>query len=267
MLTTNMIRSRSFLLILFALFLFIGIACSAAPEAAPPAEEPSLPEATAPAEPAEEPFAPTFTPLPTPTIGIEIPTSVGVPEEPKPVIPESRLLTFEYPPELRKGDSTRIRLTLEVDDRGNIIPTAEIEGNVVTGEIVEIPNLYDTHLVIAEAQLYLAGMEVQPPGIISENMLPGQSVTFYWIVRPEDAGDYEGMAWLHLRLVPRDGGEETRIPISVQFLEIEVKSLFGFMSGSAARGVGALGSVVGSILGFPFVDDLIKWLLGRIRRN
>lgn len=241
------------------------MACGAAPEVAPPAEEPSMPEATAPAEPAEELRSPTLTPLATPTAGIEIPTSVGVPEEPKPAIPESRLLTFEFPPEIRKGDSTRIRLTLEVDDRGNIVPTAEVEGNVVTGEIVEIPNLYDTHLVIAEAQLYLAGMEVQPPGIISENMLPGQSVTFYWIVRPEEAGNYEGMAWLHLRLVPRDGSEEMRIPVSVQFLEIKVKSLFGFLSGSAARGVGALGSVVGSILGFPFVDDLIKWFLGKIR--
>jgi hypothetical protein len=31
---------------------------------------------------------------------------------------------------MRAGDSDIVRLTLEVDDLGNITPTAEIEGNV-----------------------------------------------------------------------------------------------------------------------------------------
>ena len=75
---------------------------------------------------------------------------------------------------MRTGDSTRIRLQLEVDDRGNIVPTAVVEGNVVTGEVVEIPNLYETHNVIAEARLDMAGMEVQPPGTISEPLTQGQ---------------------------------------------------------------------------------------------
>ena len=52
-----------------------------------------------------------------------------------------------------------VRLTLEVDDLGNITPTAQIEGNVVVGETIEIPDLYETHNVTAEAQLDLAGMD------------------------------------------------------------------------------------------------------------
>jgi len=202
--------------------------------------------------------------FPTPTQVSFLPT---VETEPQPAIPESRRLTLEFPPLMRTGDSVRIRLQLEVDDRGNLTPTAVVEGNVVTGEVVEIPNLYETHFVIAEARLDMAGMEVQPPGAISEPLTQGQSVTFYWSVRPEESGKYEGTAWLHLRFVPRDGGEESRIPVSVQFLEIEAKSFLGFLSGGAARGVGALGSVIGSVLGFPFVDDFVKWLWGRIRRK
>jgi hypothetical protein len=168
---------------------------------------------------------------------------------------------------MRTGDSTRIRLQLEVDERGNIIPTAVVEGNEVTGEVVKIPNLYETHNVIAEARLDMAGMEVQPPGTISEPLSQGQAVVFYWSVRPNESGKYEGTAWLHLRFVPKDGGEGSRVPVSVQFLEIEAQSFLGLIPGNTARGLGALGSVVGSVLGFPFVGDLLKWLLFRKKQK
>jgi hypothetical protein len=168
---------------------------------------------------------------------------------------------------MRTGDSTRIRLQLEIDDQGNIVPTAVVEGNVVTGEVVEIPNLYETHNVVAEARLDMAGMEVQPTGTISEPLTQGEAVVFYWSVRPIESGKYQGTAWLHLRFIPKGGGEENRIPVSVQFLEIEAKSFLGFVPGNTARGLGTLGSVVGSVLGFPFVSDLLKWLWSRRKQK
>jgi len=248
-------------LVLIAAVLACGLGSPAA--APPPAEEPPGAE-----EPAEEPALPepTQDALPMPTQTTSLPDADGG-EEPQPAIPESRRLTLEFPPVIRTGDSVRIRLQLEVDDRGGIVPTAIIEGNVVTGEVVEIPNLYETHNVIAEARLDMAGMEVQPPGTISEPLIQGQSVTFYWSVRPEDAGKYEGAAWLHLRFVPRDGGEESRIPVSVQFLEIEAKSFMGFFSGGAARGLGAIGSAIGSVLGFPFFEDIVRFIFRKPKRK
>lgn len=265
---------RNLLLLLVGLALIAaGYACGAAASEAPaPAEEPSAPKMTAPVEPAapEEPAEdepaveeppdtlPTNLP-PTPTAAAALPDTVGG-EEPQPAISEARRLTLEFPPVMRTGDSIRIRLQLELDDRGNIVPTAVVEGNVVAGEVVVIPNLYETHNVIAEARLDMAGMQVQPGGTISEPLLPGGSVTFYWSVRPEKSGKYEGTAWLHLRFMPKDGGQESRIPVSVQFLEIEATSFLGFLPGSTARGIGALGSVLGSVLGFPFLDDFVKWL-------
>src|SRR5271157_494877 len=86
---------------------------------------------------------------------------------PQPAIPESRRLTLEYPPNIRVGDSDVIRLTLEVDTLGNITPTAEVHGNIVSGKIVQIPNVYDTHNVFAEARLDIAGPNVRPPDIQS----------------------------------------------------------------------------------------------------
>jgi hypothetical protein len=288
-----MFKRRNRLLFAFiGVFLLLIVACAVAPEAgAPaPAEEPAAEEPMeepAPEQPTQLAILPTVEPpvingLKTPTPHIDLPPEgilptpvTGLPdtgggEEPQPAILESRRLTLEYPPVMRTGDSARIRMQLEVDDRGNIIPTAIVEGNVVTGEVIEIPNLYETHLVVAEARLDMAGMEVQPLAMISEPMTPGQSVTFFWSVRPEESGRYEGTAWLHLRFIPMttlNGEQESRIAVSAQFLEIEARSFMGFLNGGTARGIGALGSLVGSVLGLPFVDDFAKWIWGKIRRR
>ncbi|MFZ5818567.1 MAG: hypothetical protein ACOYYJ_01595 [Chloroflexota bacterium] len=223
-------------------------------------EAPSAPGEPAEAQPSPIPelLAPTMTPAFPPVQSTSLP--------PQPAIQETRHLTLEFPPVMRAGDATRIRLQLEVDDQGNLTPTAVVEGNVVTGQVVKIPDLYETHNVMVEARLDMAGMDVSPPGAISEPLQPGLPVTFYWSVRPDAPGLYQGTAWLHLQFVPKSGGEGSRIPISVQFLEIEVRSLWG-LSGGAARGLGTVGSAVGAVLGFPFVDDIFKWIWNRRRRN
>src|SRR5512146_459448 len=116
------------------------------------------------------------------------PTQAAAPAAP--AIPEPRRVTVEYPGHIRVGDSDIVRLTLEVDTLGNITPTAETAGNVVTGQTVQVPNLYDTHNVIAEARLDLAGVDIRPADQVSEPLLPGQSVTFYWSVRPTGPGNF-----------------------------------------------------------------------------
>lgn len=273
-----MISRRTFsLLIVFLTLSFVIFACGGgASMESPPMEEPAEgPDAEEPAaeEPAmteepvmvisTQPAAATAVPL-TPTLpGVD----VGI-ASPAPVIQEYRRLTLEYAPSIRLGDSTRIRMTLEVDDLGNITPTAEVGGNVVTGKTVPIPNLYDTHMIMAEAQLDMAGVAMDPMGTISEPLKKGSSVTFYWTVRPPEAGKYEGTAWLHLRFVPRtsvNGEQESRTPVSAQFITLEVRSLLG-LSGGTARGVGAAGSVVGAVIGFPFFDDVVRWFWRRFKR-
>ena len=251
-------RRNQLLLLVGMILIASSLACvlGVMPEAAspPPAAEEPVEE-----EPVEEEAAADVLPTPTLTAAVL---------EPQPAIPESRRLTLEFPPVIRTGDSTRIRMTLKMNDQGDVTPTAEVEGNVVTGEVVEIPNLYETHLVVAEARLDMAGVEIRPPGTISEPLTPGNSVTFYWSVRPEESGRYEGTAWLHLRFIPistLNGEQESRIAVSIQFLEIEAKSFMGLFSGGTARGVGAIGSVIGTVLGFPFFDDVLRFLLRRLR--
>src|ERR1051325_6716404 len=133
-------RTLLFLAILAAIIVF---GCGAAQSAATP---PSAIEATQPA--------------PNPTAVSVVPTSTGAGTVP-PALPERRRLTLEYPPQIRAGDSDVVRLTLEVDELGNITPTAQIGGNVITGQVLEIPNLYESHHVIAEARFDIAGLEVR----------------------------------------------------------------------------------------------------------
>jgi hypothetical protein len=194
-------------------------------------------------------------PLPSDRPTAESPTAL-------PALLEQRRLTIEFPPRMRAGDSDLVRLTLEVDDLGNITPTAQIAGNIITGQVVEIPNLYETHHVIAETRFDIAGMEVRPADLVSEALSPGQAVTFYWSIHPSDVGVYQGTIWFYLRFVNKSSGEESRKTISAQILEIEAVNLWG-LSGNLARTTGIVGSVVGTVIGFPFLEDILKFIVKR----
>lgn len=221
-------------------------------------------EAVSVPEDTSEPVLTSIAPEATQTAPEEIP---GEPESLSPAIPEMRRLTLEYPPKMKAGvESDVIRLTLEVDKQGNITPTAQVEGNVITGETIQIPNLYETHMVTAEARIDMAGMDVQPAGAIYEPMTPGQSVKFFWSIRPQDTGLYRGTVWLHLVFVDRISGEESRMAISAQIVEIEAVDFFGF-SVNVARTSGVVGSIVGGVVGFPFFEDIIKFLFMRRKKK
>lgn len=218
-------------------------------------------------QPGENPSEGPAGALPTEGPAGEPPTEATLPAlQAMPAITERRRVSLEFPPRIRVGDSDIVRLTLEVDDLGGITPTAEFEGNQVTGETVEIPNLYETHIVTAEARLDIAGMEVRPPEVISAPMGPGQPVTFYWSVRPQGKGTFKGTAWLFLKFVDRLTGEESQRAISAQTVEISTADLFGLSAGFA-RTTGAIGSVIGGIIGIPFFEDVVKFLLRRRRKT
>lgn len=236
---------RSLFPLFATLALLVAILACASPASAPAGGE---------AEPAaEEPPAPVVNP-----------TMIAVTAQPS--LPERRYLTLEFPPKMREGDSDIVRMTLEVDDLGNITPTAETEGNVISGEVIEIPNLYETHHVIAEARFDIAGMEVRPSELISAPISQGQTAVFYWSIRPNDVGVYRGTVWLYLRFVDKSNGEESRKTVSAQIVEIEAVNLLG-LSANLARATGMVGSVVGTVLGFPFFEDLLKILLRKLGRK
>jgi len=220
--------------------------------------------ATAPSVTIDTQVAPAATLGPENTPTLEIPESVDT--TPEPAIPEMRRLTLEFPPRIRAGDSDIIRLILEVDAQGNVTPTAVINGNVVTGDVIEIPNLYETHHVVAEARMDMAGMQISPSDLTSQTLLPGQSIRFFWSIRPDSVGVYRGTVWLFLRFVDKVSGEESRKAVSAQMVEIEAVNLFG-VPARVVRSAGAVGSVIGAVVGFPFFEDIVKFVFKKRKQR
>ena len=191
-----------------------------------------------------------------------IPVATGIP-----AIQEPRLLTLEWPARLRVGDSDTIRLTLEVDESGEITPTAIIAGHEIQGQKISIPDLYDTHNVMVEARLDLAGLVYTPTGEVIEPMQPGQPVVFFWSVQPPQAGQYRGTLWLHLHFVPiLPSAQEARLTLSAQRVEIEAVDFLG-LSGTAARVTGWIGAALGSILSLDKLTDFVLGLVKRLRNK
>ena len=207
---------------------------------------------------ASEPPTGSDAPQATAPLPVINPTTIAVTAQP--AMPEKRFLKLEFPPKFRVGDSDIVRLTLEVDNKGNIVPTAEVEGNVVTGEAIEIPNLYETHHVVAEARFDIAGLEVRPTELISQPIAEGQTAVFYWSIRPNEVGVYRGTIWLYLRFVDKSSGEESQKTVSAQIVEIAAVDFLG-LPVNVARSTGVVGSIVGTILGFPFFEDILKFIL------
>jgi hypothetical protein len=189
------------------------------------------------------------------------PIIVSTPQPPslQPALLETRRITLEFPPKI-KADSASdiIRLTLEVDDLGNVTPTAYYETNIVTGEVIQIPDLYETHNVGVEASFDIAGVDVKPSGMTYQPLQKGKPVTFYWSIRSPQVGKFRGTIWVHLVFVDKLTGEESRRAVSAQIVEIEAVDFFGF-SVNFVRTSGVIGSVLGIIVGFPFFDDIVKY--------
>jgi hypothetical protein len=245
---------RSFLpvLIAFALLLAVQLACAGGAAAPVP---PAPTEAPAAAEPTQAGAVPTQAAAPT-QAAVELPAA----------IPEARMLTLEFPPAIRAGDSDVVRLTLEVDDLGNLTPTVSVAGNTTQGQVIVIPNVYETHNVLAEARLDLAGVDVRPSETISETLLPRQKVTFYWSLQPAEIGRFKGTVWFYLHFVPKAGGVESRQALSAQPIEINATALFGIKA-DVARWLGLAGTVFGSVLSLPFLEQLLSAVWKRIRRQ
>lgn len=185
---------------------------------------------------------------------------------PPPANPNQRMLILEYPATIRAGDVDRVILTLEMDEQGSLVPTAQAGGNIIQGEIIEIPNIYDTHNLMAEARLDLAGAQAQPAETVSETLLPGQKVVFFWSIRPRQAGSYKGTVWFYLRFIPKDGSPDSRRALSAQMIEIEAVTLLGLKAGPA-RWLGMFGAFIGAALAFPLIEDALKWAVSRPRKR
>ncbi|MCZ2126452.1 MAG: hypothetical protein LC099_01610 [Anaerolineales bacterium] len=194
-----------------------------------------------------------------------LPQAESTPTGAAPALPEFRRLTLEYPPTIKLGSGSQlIILILEADAQGNLTPTATYGGNATRGEVVEIPNLYKTHKVTAEAYYEVAGLNVAPRGSTFQPLREGERLYFAWSVQPQEVGLYRGTVFLFLNFENRETGEKERKAISIQMIEIKVADLFGF-STNFVKNFGVSGSLLAVIVGFPFFEEAVKYLYRRLK--
>jgi hypothetical protein len=172
-------------------------------------------------------------------------------------VTEARSVVLEYPKEMREGDSDVVLLTLAAAENG-LTATAQFADHTTSETTVQIPNVYDTHSVQAEAQIDLPGANANPAAPIVLPVVPGQKVTFAWTLKPDLAGTYRGVVTMLLIFTPLAGGESTRQMLYSQALGVDVVNLFG-IGGQPARLMGLAGTVIGS---FITVEDVVKWIFG-----
>ena len=111
----------------------------------------------------------------------------------------------------------------------------------------------------------MVGAQTSPPGLVSQSLQPGQTVTFSWSIRAVEPATQRGTVWFYLRYVPIDGGPEQRQALSAQPIEIEAVNFLG-LKAQTARWLGAAGIVISFILGQPILGSAFKWAWQRVRK-
>ncbi len=169
-------------------------------------------------------------------------------------------IKLETPQYLRLGDAGLFRLWLLLEENSSAPGEPSLPGSSgLPADMFSLTKL----TMIAEARLDLAGMEVRPDQEISEPLFPGKPLTFYWSVRATQAGEYHGVAWLHLRLITE--GEETRLPLSAQEVRLQVRTLWG-LSANTARWLSLFWGIMTFLLGLPYLKDIGLWLQRKLQR-
>jgi hypothetical protein len=198
---------------------------------------------------------------------MQLSTPSAQPGAQPPAVLEERRLTLEWPSTLRQAEENRyVQLTLAVAEHGEITPTLSVEGDETSDEPVLIPNVYDTHNVMAEARLDIAGLAVAPDGLTSLSLRPGEAVTFRWNLRATEIGAYRGTVWLYLRYLPLDGSPETRDALKALDIDIHVVNFLG-IGGPAARLMGVAGMIACGLFGINDLISGVRWLRRWMRRK
>ncbi len=170
-----------------------------------------------------------------------------------PLAPEPRLLELSWPKSLRLDDDGTIHLTVALPSPPSVGSTRTGTPPAAAGGVQL--GIYDSYNLVLQSHLDLPGLARTPTGDVSQALPPDRPVVFIWYLRPATQGIFSGKVWLHLRFAPRSAGQEERILLAAQQIDIQVITLLG-MSGSQARLFGSLGLVFGGFLG---LDGLVSW--------
>jgi hypothetical protein len=148
---------------------------------------------------------------------------------------------------------------------GNVTPTAQFGGNVVSGEVIEIPNLYEYAQCDRRSAVRYCRAGSRPAGTDQPDPLEGTAVTSTGVCVPRRRAPIAGRSGSTCGSWTSRAGRKAENGIS-PIVEIEAVNLLG-MPANLVRTTGGVGSVVGTVIGFPFFEDIVRFFLGRKTRK
>ena len=188
-------------------------------------------------------------------------TSTAQPETVQPAIPGQRHIMLEWPARIRAQDNDWVVLSLLMGSGGQVTASLETPGSTREPTTVAIPNLYDTHNVVAVARLDLAGLGAwREP--LRETMRPGRPVTFRWSIQGGAAGVHRGVIWLSLEFVPLTGGRVEPLILLSRPITINTVTILG-LPGWVGRVFGGAGLVLSVLFCFLWVRPVLAAYRGR----
>jgi len=137
---------------------------------------------------------------------------------------EDNQISIRWPESIRTGekDSIQINVSLAQDFRPLIDQST-------TSRLQEIELPVNQFNINLEARVDLAGMRIEPEGLLSKNIRPGQKIKFNWDISSNRAGEYDGTLWLYMNLVPKDQtSEKMKEVLLAKPIKITITNILGF---------------------------------------
>jgi len=135
---------------------------------------------------------------------------------------EREQFSIFWPEKIRTGATDTIQILVELDQDFLLI-----DNLALTNDFPDNLSL-DAYNVNLEARVELAGIEINPSGVMSKNILPDQKINFTWVIVGKLAGEYKGTIWLYLNLIPKQSSEESiKETLIAKPIKISVRNFLG----------------------------------------
>jgi len=137
---------------------------------------------------------------------------------------EGNQISIRWPDSIRTGEKDAIQIIVALNQEFLALIDQSTSS---TEKGIDLP--IDQYNINLEARVDLAGMKINPIGLLSKNIQPGQEVKFNWDVSSNRAGEYEGTLWLFMNLVSKDPpSKKIQEVLLAKPIKITIKNLLGF---------------------------------------
>ena len=175
----------------------------------------------------------------------------------------------EWPESMRVGDVEVVRVSLIPRPVGSLGLAPELPSHQVEPTGLVLPASPPGCAVYVIASLSMVGLHVELADPGQQSFVPGAPNTWRWTIRPEDPGMYRSALSLVLRWEPTWGPDVTGPRDQVvwgRVLTIRAHNVLG-LSGRQADWARVIGSTVGILASFPFLDKTLEALWRRVRQS